>query len=182
MQMGAFRGICTPATPCGRPVRSPATEWGLFLNFLVAISPFMCGSHPLLQYTHSFSSNHIVAVRGSHESLPVLCGGAAFAKLVLKIDAAPKRKRTSIVARVAIPRARDSVEGGGHRHLTVVISTADGRPLIASISRQLRQTIFELWRADLRCLACGSRASACGSRRIFSRGNLRSSWGTSFHH
>ena len=180
--MGAFRAICTPATPRGRPVRSPAAEWGHFLNFLVAISPLMCISHLLVQYTHSFSSHHIVDFVGSHGSLPVACGGIALARLPLKIDAAPKRKRTSIVARIVNPRARDPIEGGRPRRVTEVISTAEGRPFIASMSRQLRQTIFELRRADLRFLGCGSRVSPCWSRRPFSRGNLQSSGETSFLH
>ena len=112
MQMGALLAIWTPATPRGRPVRSPATEWGHFLNSLVAITPLMCSSHLLEQYTHSFFSDHIVAFVGSHGSLPVAWGGIALARLALKIDAAPNRKWTSIEARVVIPWARDLFDGG----------------------------------------------------------------------
>ena len=168
MQMGAPCTICTFATPRGRPVRSSATEWGHFLDCLVAIFPLMCISHLLVQRTHSFSSDHTVDFVCSHGRLPGASGGIARAWLALEIDAAPRRKQTSIVARVLIPWARDPIDGGGPRRLTVVISSAECRPFIASISRQLRQTAFELWRADPRRLAFESQVSARWSRRMLS--------------
>ena len=84
-------------------------------------------------------------------------GALAHARLVLKnypgarvnVDVATEAKRTAFVLYLAIPRTRDLADGAGIRNLAVVISAAAAKPDVSRISRQLRQTTFELWRADL---------------------------------
>ena len=58
-------------------------------------------------------------------------------------------KRTALVALLAIPSPRCSVRKVGTHNLTVVISAAAARAYPSPVSRQLRQTISELWPAHL---------------------------------
>ena len=61
----------------------------------------------------------------------------------------PQAKRSAVVALLLIPRPKGLIRKMGTRSLSVVISAAASRPFVADISRHLRPTIFELWRADL---------------------------------
>ena len=60
-----------------------------------------------------------------------------------------EEKRTSVVALLAIPWSRELIRKVGTHQITAVISAAAARPSLSEISRRLRQTIWELWHADL---------------------------------
>ena len=93
-------------------------------------------------------------------SSPFEGGEVAPARLALRnarealsnVDVAPEAKRTAVAATFAIPLTRDLIKEAGTHHLVVVISVAGDRPYLPSISRRLRQAIFDLRLADLTCL------------------------------
>ena len=68
---------------------------------------------------------------------------------LVNVVAAPRAKRTALVALLAIPWSRDRVKEVGTRNLAAVISAAEPMPYLFSISWHLRQTLFELQSADL---------------------------------
>ena len=67
----------------------------------------------------------------------------------------PQARRTAVVAFLAAPWAKDLIRKVGTRNLTVALSARAARLFLSDISRHLRQTIFELWRADLSFLEGG---------------------------
>ena len=68
---------------------------------------------------------------------------------LVNADVALREKRTALAALLPIPWARELVKRVGTRHLSALVSAAAARPLLPPILRQLRQTIFDIWRADL---------------------------------
>ena len=116
-------------------------------------------------------------------------GALALARLAFKnargapvnADVASEAKRTLIGALPAIPRAMDPAKEATTCNLAVAISAAKVRRFLSSIPRECRQTIFELWRADLTYLE-GETASGggrCWSERASSRGGLQRGGGAS---
>ena len=65
------------------------------------------------------------------------------------LDVNTDAKRTPVVALPATPQERGLIGKVGTLRPTVAISVAVARPYLASISRQVRRTIFEPWRAGL---------------------------------
>ena len=60
-------------------------------------------------------------------------------------DVDPFAKGTVVVAPHATPWPQDLIKKSGNRRVTSAFSSAVARPFPASISRQLRRTILELW-------------------------------------
>ena len=63
--------------------------------------------------------------------------------------------RTAVVARLAIPGSKDLVRNMGTRNLTIATSAAASMPFLSDMTRHLRRTVFEPWRADLNHLEGG---------------------------
>ena len=90
-------------------------------------------------------------------------GAESLARMALKnareahvnVDVAPRAKRAAGVAPRPIPWSRDLMRKVRTPSRTMGISATAAWPFLSDISRQLRQTIFELLRSDLTFLEGG---------------------------